>query len=440
MDIYNKKILEPFIHAENEVTPIRLNGRVTRVVGLLIESLGPEASMGDLCYIFPKGKKRSVRAEVIGFNESKVQLMPLGELGGISPGARVMSTGAPLKVPVSEKLIGRVLNGLGEPIDDKGPILNVKKYSIYNSPPNPLSRRRIKESLSVGVRAIDGIITIGKGQRMGIFSGSGVGKSTLMGMIARNTTADVNVVALVGERGKELRDVVERDLGEEGMKRSVLVVATSDQPALVRLKAAFVATSIAEYFRDRGKDVMLMMDSVTRFAMAQREIGISTGEAPTTKAYPPSVFALMPKLMERAGTSQDGSITALYTVLVEGDDLDEPIADTARGILDGHIVLSRKIASRNHYPSIDILESISRVMLEIANQSHIEASNKLKKVLSDYYDAIDLINVGAYVNGTNPDIDFAISKINEVNEFLRQGVFEKADYDDTLERLIKMFL
>jgi flagellum-specific ATP synthase len=440
MNIYKEKILESFLHAEKNVRTIRLNGRVTRVIGLLIESLGPEASIGELCYIFPRNKKEAIRAEVIGFRDNSVLLMPLGEIGGISPGARVMTTGAPLQVPVSEKLIGRVLNGLGEPMDDKGEILNVKKYSIYNKPPNPLKRRRIKESLSVGVRAIDGIITIGKGQRMGIFSGSGVGKSTLMGMIARNTTADVNVVALVGERGKELRDVIERDLGEEGMNRSVLVVATSDEPALVRLKAAFVATAIAEFFRDQGKDVMLMMDSVTRFAMAQREIGISTGESPTTKAYPPSVFALMPKLMERAGTSDKGSITALYTVLVEGDDMDEPIADTARGILDGHIVLSRKIAARNHYPAIDILESVSRVMLEIANQSHIESANKLKKVLADYYNAIDLINVGAYVKGTNPDIDFAIDKIKDVNSFLRQGVFEKADYDDTLEKLIKMFL
>lgn len=436
---YRERILGVFPEPESLDT-IRMNGKVIRIVGLLIESIGPEVSIGEMCYIFPKDRSEFIRAEVVGFRDNIVLLMPLGEMGGIGSGSMVMASGGPLMVGISDALLGRVLNGLGEPMDNKGIYPDLDYYSIYRAPPNPIIRKRISEPLSVGVRAIDGILTLGKGQRVGIFAGSGVGKSTLMGMIARNTQADINIIGLVGERGREVREFIERDLGEEGLKRSIVVVATSDQPALIRIKAAFVATTIAEYFRDQGKDVMLMMDSVTRFAMAQREVGLAIGEPPATKGYTPSVFSILPRLLERAGTSDRGSITALYTVLVEGDDMDEPVADTVRGILDGHIVLSRKLAAQGHYPAIDVLESVSRLMIEITHESHYKAAQRLRSIMATYIEAQDLINIGAYVKGSNKDIDNAIAMIDKVKSFLIQGVFEASDYEDTLEQLIKMFV
>lgn len=438
-DPYQTEILAPFDQVLTNFNPIIQNGRVTKVIGLRIESLGPQVSVGDLCCIFPKDSQEFIRAEVVGFSDNKVLLMPLGELGGIGSGARVAATGGPLKIAVSNQLRGRILNGLGFPIDGKPPLKDAKYYEIYNQPPDPLKRTRIKDSLSVGIRAIDGLCTLGKGQRIGIFSASGVGKSTLLGMIARNTKADINVIGLIGERGREVREFIERDLGEEGLKRSVLVVATSEQPALCRIKAAFVATTLAEYFRDQGLDVMLMMDSVTRFAMSQREVGQAVGEPPATRGYTPSVFALMPRLMERAGTSEKGSITGLYTILVEGDDLDEPVADTVRGILDGHLVLSRRLASLNHYPAIDILQSLSRLMIEVVNESHLKAANRLKALLATYSEAEDLINIGEYVKGSNAEIDQAVAMKDRFNKFLIQGIFEKCDYDETLEQLVGMF-
>ena len=354
------------------VDPLTRFGRVSQIIGLVVESLGPpEVALGEICLLGDPGQE-SMQAEVVGFKGKRVLLMPLGEIEGIRPGTMVSSTRGPLYIPVGEALQGRILDGLGCPIDGKGKIHSVERRSVHNQPPAVLSRRRLKEPLGTGVRAIDGMITCGKGQRMGIFAGSGVGKSTLLGMMSRSSEADVNVIAMVGERGKEVLDFIEENLGDEGLSRSVVVVATSDQPALIRLKAAFVATTIAEYFRDEGKDVMLMMDSLTRVAMAQREIGLAAGEPPTTKGYPPSVFALLPRLLERAGTSRHGSITGLYNVLVEGDDMDEPIADASRAILDGHIVLSRRLASRGHYPPLDVMESISRVMSAVVSPGHQE--------------------------------------------------------------------
>jgi flagellum-specific ATP synthase len=341
-----------------------------------------------------------------------------------------------LKVTVGRQLLGRILDGVGNPIDGKGPLISNLQYPLTSIPPNPLSRRRISEKLSVGVRAIDGLLTMGKGQRIGIMAGSGVGKSTLLGMIARNTNADISVIALVGERGREVREFIERDLGEEGLKRSVVVVATSDQPALVRIKGAMTATAIAEYFRDQGLDVILMMDSVTRFAMAQREVGLTIGEPPATRGYTPSVFAMLPKLLERAGTGEQGSITGIYTVLVDGDDMNEPIADAVRSILDGHVVLSRQIAAQNHYPAIDILNSVSRVMLEIAETRHYQAAQKLRSAMATYREAEDLINIGAYVSGSNPEIDRAIAVIDSIKKFLRQEVYERNSLDNTVEELI----
>ncbi|MCD4782499.1 MAG: flagellar protein export ATPase FliI [Candidatus Eremiobacteraeota bacterium] len=418
---------------------VKTHGKVTQVVGLLIESEGPAVKVGEICNIFSKGNPVPTKAEVVGFKRNKVLLMPLGEMSGISPGCEVQSTGKPLMVKVGEALRGRVLGGLGLPIDGLGPIDAEDEVPIYRDPPNPITRPRINRVLPLGVRAIDGLLTFGRGQRIGIFAGSGVGKSTTLSMIARNTQADVNVLALVGERGRELRDFLERDLGEEGMKRSVVVVATSDQPALVRLKGAYVGTAVAEYFRDKGYDVMLMMDSVTRFAMAQREVGLSVGEPPATKGYTPSVFALLPKLMERSGTSKHGTITGIYTVLVEGDDMNEPIADATRGILDGHIELSRKIAARNHYPAINIPTSVSRLFPEVATKEHQEAAGKLREVLSIYEKNEDLINIGAYQKGSSRKVDWAIDKIDDVNDFLKQGIFEPAPFEEVINRLIALF-
>jgi len=411
---------------------IKKLGRVSQVVGLTIESTGPDVNIGQTCRIKTARGNEEILSEVVGFKGNNILLMPLGSMGGIGPGSVVEALEKPVTVKVSEKLLGRVLDGLGNPMDGKGEITDGDEFYTTNAPPNPLMRNRIKEPLSLGVKVIDGLLTIGKGQRVGIFAGSGVGKSTLMGMIARNTKADVNVIALVGERGREVREFIEKDLGEEGLRRSVLVVATSDQPALVRLKAAEVATCVAEYFREQGKDVMLLMDSLTRYAMAQREVGLAAGEPPVSRGYTPSVFAVMPRLLERAGQSDKGSITGLYTVLVDGDDLTEPVTDTARGILDGHIVLSRKIANRNHYPAIDVLASVSRVMSDIVDSEHKTHSNEIKKSMAVYANSEDLINIGAYVRGSNPEIDTAITKHDAINDFLTQFTEEKISFEDTL--------
>jgi len=430
---------QKFSDAIKRISAIKQNGKVKRVVGLVIESQGPAAQIGELCHVYVSRNDPPVAAEVVGFKENRVLLMPLGDMSGIKPGSEVIASGRSLSVGVGEALLGRVVDGLGRPIDGKGPLLCRKDYPLHNTPPDPLTRKRIREHLALGVRAIDGILACGRGQRVGIFSGSGVGKSTLLGMIARNTEADVNVIGLIGERGREVRDFIEKDLGEEGLSRSVVVVATSDQPALIRLKGAFTATAFAEYFRDRGNDVMLMMDSVTRFAMAQREVGLAIGEPPATRGYTPSVFALLPKLLERSGTARQGSVTGLYTVLVEADDMNEPIADAVRGILDGHIVLSRKIASQNHYPAIDVLMSVSRVMPDIADKEHLAVAGRLRDILATYREAEDLINIGAYVSGSNPRIDYAIELIDEVNSFLRQEVHDREDFDHTVSRLISIF-
>ena len=419
-------------------------GKVVNVVGLTIESAGPDAKLGDICQIIPgvKGDTGSkaeilIPAEVVGFKDRKTLLMPYGPVDGIGAGCLVENTGVPLRVEVSESLLGRTLDGLGRPVD--GSHIEGVPYLVEAAPPAPLSRKIIDEVLPLGVKAVDGLITVGKGQRIGIFAGSGVGKSTLMGMFARNTKADINVIALIGERGREVREFIEHDLGKEGMKRSVVIVATSDRPALERNKAAKTATAVAEYFRDRGKDVLLMMDSLTRFSMAQREIGLASGEPPVSRGYPPSVYSEMPKLLERAGCAEKGSITGLYTVLVDGDDFNEPITDTARSILDGHIMLDRKLGHKNHYPAIDVLQSISRCMSSIAAKEHKQAASQLKSVLATYNEAEDLINIGAYKSGSNPSIDYAISKINAVNGFLCQDVDEKFSFEDSVAMLKKLF-
>ena len=414
-------------------------GKVVNVVGLTIESNGPDAKLDDLCRIIvDKDENRFIMAEVIGFKDGKTLLMPFETTEGIGSGCIVENMGYPLSVSVGEDMLGLTLDGLGRPIDGSE-YIGTDTYRIDAPSPDPLSREIITEPLPLGVKAVDGLITLGKGQRIGIFAGSGVGKSTLLGMFARNTKADINVIALIGERGREVREFIERDLGEEGMKRSVLVVATSDKPALVRRKAAQTATAIAEYFRDQGNDVLLMMDSLTRFSMAQREIGLASGEPPVTRGYPPSVYAEMPKLLERAGNSDKGSITGLYTVLVDGDDFNEPITDTARSILDGHIMLDRKLGHKNHYPAIDVLQSISRCMSQIATSEHKAAAGKLKNVLATYNEAEDLINIGAYKSGANKNIDYAIEKIDAINEFLCQDVDSKYSFDEELDMLKGLF-
>ncbi|HCL03346.1 MAG TPA: flagellum-specific ATP synthase FliI [Lachnoclostridium phytofermentans] len=413
-------------------------GKVTKVVGLTVESIGPDASVNDLCEIISQDKSIVVKAEVIGFRDDRLLLMPYDDITGIGVGSMVLNRKEPLLVKVGDELLGQTLDGLGNPMDMSTLSLS-ESYPVDAKAPDPMDRELIGEVLSLGVRAVDGLLTIGKGQRIGIFAGSGVGKSTLLGMFARNTKADINVIALIGERGREVKEFIERDLGQEGVKRSVLVIATSDKPALIRKKAAKTATAIAEYFRDKGKDVLLMMDSLTRFSMAQREIGLASGEPPVSRGYPPSVYSEMPKLLERAGNSDKGSITGLYTVLVDGDDFNEPITDTARGILDGHIMLSRKLAQKNHYPAIDVLASISRVMSAIATSEHKKLAGKLKMVLATYQDAEDLINIGAYKSGTNKNIDYAMRKIEQVNEFLSQQVDEKADFEDTIHKLESIF-
>lgn len=414
-------------------------GKVVKVVGLTVESIGPDAKLNDMCYIIPKNGGNALKAEVVGFRDDRVLLMPYDNVEGVGLGSRVENSGAPLKVYASEDLLGKTLDGLGVPIDGSELDQTGEGYSVEAMPPDPLKRKIIDEVLPLGVKAVDGLNTIGKGQRIGVFAGSGVGKSTLLGMFARNTKADINVIALIGERGREVREFIERDLGPEGMARSVVVVATSDKPALIRKKAAQTATAIAEYFRDQGKDVLIMMDSLTRFSMAQREIGLASGEPPVSRGYPPSVYAEMPKLLERAGNSDTGSITGLYTVLVDGDDFNEPITDTARGILDGHIVLSRKLGHKNHYPAIDVLASISRCMSSIVTPEHKKASGKLRNVLATYSEAEDLINIGAYKRGSNKEIDYSIEKINEVNQYLCQGVYEKFDFEEEKQLMADIF-
>lgn len=412
-------------------------GIVSKVIGLTIEVEGIKSFVGEVCTIYNE-KNHPVTCEVVGFREKNVILMPLGELIGIAPGCRVVPEGIPLSVKCSDELFGKVLDGLGQPLDgEKIGIGTV--YPLDTEPPDPLIRRRIKDVIPTGIRAIDGFITCGEGQRIGIFAGSGVGKSTTLGMIARYAEADVNVIALIGERGREVKDFIEKDLGEEGMKKSIIVCATSDKPALVRLKGAFTATAIAEYFRDRGNKVILMMDSVTRFAMAQREIGLAIGEPPATKGYTPSVFAKLPRLMERAGMSDKGSITAFYTVLVDGDDFNEPIADAVRGILDGHIVLSRALAAKNHYPAIDILSSISRLMSEVAEDEHKKAASFARDLLATYKNSEDLINIGAYVKGSNEKVDISIQYYDDIICYLKQGMKEHMTFSESVESLKNIF-
>ena len=429
-----------YIEHLKPIDPVRVNGKVTQVIGLTVESEGPDASIGDLCYIYPAKSTKPLKAEVVGFRNNKVILMPLGDLQSIGPGCDVVGTGKPLTIQVGSELLGRVLDGLGQPLDGSHISSRMPHYSTHNLPSNPLMRPRVTEPLSIGVRAIDGLLTVGQGQRVGIFAGSGVGKSTLLGMVARNTSADVNVIALIGERGREVLEFIEKDLGPEGLARSVVIVATSDQPALIRIKGALIATTIAEYFRDRGLNVMLMMDSVTRYAMALREVGLAIGEPPATRGYTPSVFANLPKLLERAGTGPSGSITAFYTVLVDGDDMNEPIADAVRGILDGHIVLSRDLAHKGHFPAIDVLASVSRVMKEIVSEEQQDAANELKRLLATYRDSEDLINIGAYQRGSNAEIDKSLDAIEQIQAFTRQKTSEKVDYQEAQERLVIDFL
>lgn len=422
----------------NSTSPIYSEGIVKKVIGLTIEVQGIKAFVGELCIIYNE-RNTPINCEVVGFRDEFVILMPLDELIGISPGCRVIPKHKPLSVKCSDKLLGHIIDGLGKPLDCDEIIMDGEEYPLESEAPDPLKRKRITEIMPTGVRAIDGFLTCGDGQRIGIFAGSGVGKSTTLGMIAREAKADVNVISLIGERGREVLEFIEKDLGPEGMKKSVVVCATSDKPALIRIKGALTATAIAEYFRDQGKKVILMMDSVTRFAMAQREVGLAIGEPPATKGYTPSVFAKLPKLMERAGTSIEGSITAFYTVLVDGDDFNEPIADAVRGILDGHIVLSRALAHKNHYPAIDVLNSVSRLMSQIAPKEHKEAASIARDLLATYKDSEDLINIGAYVKGSNKKIDMAINYNDKLKNFLCQGIEEKTSFEMTEEALISMF-
>ena len=421
------------------VSFVKKRGRVNRITGLIIEGDGPPVSLGSLCTIVSNQRDKTVDAEVVGFRDQKILLMPLGDMTGIEPGSLIESKDESPLLNVSDGLLGRILDGNGQPLDGQGPVPLGVDYPIFGAPANPLDKDRVRQPLDVGIRAMNALLTCGKGQRLGIMAGTGIGKSILLGMAARNTSADVNVVALIGERGREVKEFIEENLGEEGLKKSVVVAAASDQPPLVRLRGAFIAHTIAEYFRDQGKDVLLMMDSVTRFALAQREIGLSVGEPPTTRGFTPSVFSLLPKLMERAGTSAGkGTITGLYTVLVEGDDLTEPISDSVRAILDGHIVLSRRLASHNHYPAIDVLESISRLMIDVVPQDQIDLARQFKDILATYREAEDLINIGAYAEGSNPKIDLAIQKIEAFNRFLQQDIGESASMADSISGLKKV--
>lgn len=426
-------------HILSSVSTYNIRGKVTELTGIVVRAVVPGVRIGELCFIVPYHGRAPIKAEVVGFRDQEVLLMPLGELEGIGLGNDVIPTGHTLTVRVGDGLLGRILDGLGDPIDDKGPLEFTSEYPVTANPPEALKRERVTRPISVGIKSIDGVLTVGEGQRVGFFAAAGVGKSTIIGMIARFTEADINVICLVGERGREVRDFVEQDLGPEGLLRSVVVVSTSDQPSLVRLKAAYVATAIAEYFRDQGKKVMLMMDSITRFARALREVGLAVGEPPARQGYTPSVFSTLPRLLERSGNSDKGSITAFYTILVAGDDMNEPIADETRSILDGHIILSRAMAARNHYPAIDVSESISRVMDSIVDEDHKDAARKLREVVANYEKERDLILIGAYEEGSDPKVDYAIEKIEEVNNFLKQGVDEPVSFADTTEMLKGIF-
>ncbi len=431
--------LQPYISAVDWISSVEVRGRVTELTGLLIRASVPGARVGELCLIYSPHRARVLRAEAVGFRGSEIVLMPLGEVSDVAMGAEVVPTGASLTIRVGEDLLGRVLDGLGEPIDGLGAVEDAAERAVAARPPDPMKRERVTQQLKTGIRALDGLLTVGMGQRIGIFAAAGVGKSTTLGMLARNTEAEINVIALIGERGREVRDFLEQDLGEEGLKRSVVIVATSNEPSLIRMKAAYVATAIAEYFRDQGKKVLFLMDSVTRFARALREVGLAAGEPPARSGFPPSVFAELPRLLERTGNSDKGSITAFYTVLVEGDDMTEPIADETRSILDGHIVLSRKLAANNHYPAIDVNESVSRVMTAVAEQPHVEAAGKLREVLATYEAQKDLILIGAYKKGSDPKTDYAISKIEAVNNFLKQKTHEQMSSEAAIQKLKQLF-
>ncbi|ACD97007.1 FliI/YscN family ATPase [Trichlorobacter lovleyi] len=427
-----------YLRAVESVNPIRLHGKVTQVVGLVIEGYCPDTSVGAICEIRPKDGV-PIPAEVVGFRDNKTLLMPLGDLRGVGLDSLIAVRRDKATLRVGPGLLGRVIDGLGNPIDDKGPLHLDEEYPIYAAPVNPMKRPPIRRPLDLGIRSINGLLTCGQGQRVGIMAGSGVGKSTLLGMIARYTEADVNVIALIGERGRELREFVEKDLQEQGLHKSVVVVATSDQPPLVRMRGAYLATTIAEYFKDQGKKVLMMMDSATRFAMAMREVGLAIGEPPTTKGYTPSVFAALPKLLERTGNFPEGSITGLYTVLVEGDDFNEPISDAMRSILDGHIVLSRDLAARNIYPPIDIMASASRVMADVADERHRKLAGQFKETLATYRQSEDLINIGAYKAGSNPGIDQAIRKIDAMTAYQKQAVADPATLADSVDGLQRIF-
>ncbi len=440
MNIHHNDFWSQCRHIIQGAEPIKNYGQVSQVIGLVIEGIGPLAAIGDICYLKIRDGERMIPAEVVGFRDHKTLLMPLGDTRGIEPGCKIIPMGFPAKARVGKDLLGRVLDGMGTAIDQKGPLHLTEEYALYGTPANPILRQRISEVIDVGIKAINALLTLGKGQRIALLSGSAVGKSTLLGMMARHTAAKICVVALIGERGREVREFIEKDLGEEGLRRSVVVVATSDIPALIRMRGAYLATTIAEYFRDQGNDVLFLMDSITRFAMASREVGLAIGEPPTSRGYTPSVFAQLPKLFERVGTtSHPGSITGIYTVLVEGDDMNEPIADAIRAIADGHIVLSRELANQGHYPPIDVLGSVSRVMVDVVDQDQMLARNKLVSVLAAYRRVEDLINIGAYVEGSNPEIDYAIKKLSEINAFLRQGIDEKVNYAESLARLKSLF-
>lgn len=429
---------KPYLSLLKGVNPLSLEGRITKVVGLVIEGDGPAASVGEVCRIYPVDGRPPIEAEVVGFRSGAIQLMPVGDMAGLTPGSRILSTGQPATVGVGPELLGRVLDGLGNIIDGKGPINVVERYKVHARPGNPLDRGRITEIMDVGVKAINGLLTIGQGQRVGIFAGSGVGKSTLLGMIARHMKADVNVIALIGERGREVMEFIEKDLGPEGMARSVVVAATSEQPALVRMRGAYVGTAIAEYFRDQGKNVILMMDSATRYAYAAREVGLSVGEPATTRGYTPSVFAQLPGLLERAGRWPHGSITGLYTVLVDGDDMNEPVADAMRSILDGHIVLRRELAAKNHYPAIDVLSSVSRLMTDLADKPQIAAAGRFKDALATYQRNEDMINLGAYQRGANAEIDRAIALYPNLMSFLKQAFDEPVPVAQARDMLLRL--
>lgn len=430
-----------YLDVLDSASPVEVRGRVVEVAGLVVKAVIPGVSVGELCHIYCHHRPKPIRAEVVGFKEETVYLMPLGSLEGIGPGSEVVPTGSTLTVKCGPRLLGRVLNGLGDPMDHKGDLVgeDFVDWPVNNAPPDPLERQRILKHMEVGVRAIDSCLTVGEGQRIGVFAAAGVGKSTLLGMIARNTEAEISIICLIGERGREVKDFLEKDLGPEGLARSVCIVATSDQPSLVRLKSAYVATAVAEYFRDTGKKVILMMDSSTRFARSQREIGLAIGEPPARAGYTPSVFSELPKLLERTGNSSKGSITAFYTVLVAGDDMNEPVADEVRSILDGHIILSRRLAASGHYPAIDVSESVSRVMEGIAEDKHKKAARKLREILATYEKQKDLILIGAYQKGSDPRVDYAIAKIDEVNKFLQQGLYERQSFEECVEQLCKLF-